>query len=70
MSADFNVALYSDVDYDSTFQLNQKIDKAIWMDNGAEVTFTQEGERVTVTTEPFTYGRNLVVRIAKLVCKE
>ncbi len=70
MCADFNVALYSEVDYDSKFQLNQKIYKATWMDNGAEVSFTQEGDQVTVTTEPFTYGRNLVVRIAKLVCEE
>lgn len=70
MSADFNVALYTDVDYDSRFVLKDKICEATWMDNGAEVAFTQEGDRVTVTTEPFTYGRNLVVRVAKLVCED
>jgi len=69
MSADFNVALYADVDYDSCFVLKEKINKVVWMDTGAEVNFVQEGERVTVTTEPFTYGRNLVVRVAKLVCR-
>lgn len=68
MSADFNVALYTDINYDSRFRLKEKISKATWMDNGAEIAFTQEGEQVTLTTEPFTYGRNLVVRVAKLVC--
>lgn len=70
MSADFNVALYTDVNYDSKFVLKDKICKATWLDNGAEVSYVQEGEQVTVTTEPFTYGRNLVVRIAKLVCED
>ena len=69
MSADFNVALFTDVNYDSRFRLKEKISKATWMDNGAEIAFTQEGEQVTVTTEPFTYGRNLVVRVAKILCE-
>lgn len=70
MSADFNVALHADVNYDSRFIFKDQIQKATWLDNGAEVAFVQEGDYTTVMTEPFTYGRNLVVRIVKLICKK
>ena len=69
MKGDANVVLFSDTDYDSKFKLEDEIERAIWMDNGAEVFFKQEGGDVTVTTVPFTYGRNLVVRVAKIICK-
>lgn len=69
MNGDANVVLVSNTDYDSKFKLEHKIERVIWMDNGADVMFKQEGSNVTVTTVPFTYGRNLVVRVAKIICK-
>lgn len=66
VSGDANVTLYTDADYESRFVLNDKIASVTWMDNGTDVAFVQEGEQVTIKTEPYTYGRNLVVRIAKI----
>jgi len=67
MSADPNVALHSDAQYSSAFSLPGKLLSACWLDNGAEVSFRQEGEKVVLQTVPYTYGRSLVVRVAKLV---
>lgn len=69
MSADPNVALFTEAQYDSKFQLTDRIESVTWMDNGDSVDFKQDGDNVTVTTVPYTYGRNLVVRVAKIVCK-
>lgn len=66
MVADANVALYMTAEYDSEFTLPQKIRSVTWMDNGEEVKFRQEGQKVTVQTVPFLYGRSLVVRVAKI----
>lgn len=69
MRADVNVALNERADYINKFELADTIESITWMDNGSEVSFVQEGNQVTVTTVPFLYGRNLVVRVAKIVCK-
>ena len=69
MIADANVAIFENTAYDSVFKLADKIQSVKWMDNGEEVAFKQDGEDVTITTVPFTYGRNLVVRVAKIVCE-
>lgn len=69
MIADANVAIFENTAYDSVFKLADKIQSVRWMDNGEEVAFKQDGEDVTITTVPFTYGRNLVVRVAKIVCE-
>ena len=69
MSADPNVALVKDSNYASRFQLKDEIEKVVWLDNGAEVAFEQENKNVTVMTVPYTYGRSLVVRVAKIICK-
>ena len=69
MSADPNVALVKDSNYASRFQLEDEIEKVVWLDNGAEVIFEQENRDVTVMTVPYTYGRSLVVRVAKIICK-
>lgn len=66
MSADPNVALSDSRDYESKFSLPEKIRSVTWMDNGSSVAFSQEGDKVTVQTEPFRYGRSLVVRVAKI----
>ena len=66
MSADPNVALSTAREYESKFCLTQKIKSIHWMDNGSPVSFRQDGETVLVQTEPYRYGRSLVVRVAKI----
>ena len=66
MSADPNVALHTDAEYMSKFRLPGKLISACWLDNGVEVMFRQSGEEVVLQTVPYTYGRSLVVRVAKL----
>ena len=69
MSADPNVALTAEANYKDAFKLSEKILSANWLDNDEPVNFTQEGENVVIRTAPFTYGRDLVVRVAKIVCE-
>lgn len=69
MSANVNVALSEDANYIERFRLPEKIRSVTWLDNQVPVHFCQEGEEVVITTEPFTYGRDLVVRVAKIVCE-
>ena len=69
MMADENVQLAEGGDFTSTFALDQKILSATWLDNGAEVKFEQQNGKTNLLTVPFTYGRHLVVRVAKLVCE-
>ena len=54
--------------YVNRFVLPEKIKSVTWLDNGTEVEFKQEGDQVAVITVPFTYGRSLVVRVAKIEC--
>lgn len=68
MVADANVAILQDAQYESKFQLANKIQSVTWLDNGETVSFIQNSNDVVVTTVPYTYGRNLVVRVAKIVC--
>ena len=71
MISDPNVAksrMESEDLYVNRFALPETIKSVTWMDDGTEVEFTQEGEQVTVKTVPFTYGRSLVIRVAKIVC--
>ena len=67
--ADENVALFEDVYYESKFRLADRIQSVEWMDTGIDLKFTQNDDEVTITTEPFCYGRNLVVRVAKIICE-
>lgn len=69
MSADPNVAVFKEAQYESKFKLADKIRAVTWMDNEAAVEYMQDGENVMVTTVPYTYGRSLVVRVAKIVCE-
>ena len=69
MSADINVACFEDSDYKDIFEFAEEVESVKWMDNGADVTFKKEGNTMTVFTEPYLYGRSLVVRVAKIVCK-
>ncbi len=66
MEADPNVALVLSANYTDVFHLGKQIKRVTWLDNGKPLTFEQDGDKVTVHTEPFCYGRNLVVRVAKI----
>lgn len=55
-----------DADFTEVFKLDRTIKSVSWLDNGEEVEFVQNGDAVTVTAKPFTYGSHLVVRIAKI----
>lgn len=66
MEIDPNVGREEEADYRDVFRLDQKIRKITWLDNGENVEFEQKDGRVTVKTVPYTYGRQLVVRVAKI----
>ncbi len=66
MSADPNVARTQQSKYEDIFRLKKKIKKVTWLDNGEEVRFEQNKDYVIIKTVPYTYGRNLVVRVAKI----
>jgi alpha-L-fucosidase len=51
------------------FDLQDRIREAYWMDNGEAVAFEQNGFDTLVHTVPYDYGRNLVVRVAKIICE-
>ena len=66
MVADPNVAKYAETEYAVSFPLECTITAAEWVDTGEPVAFTQQEGKTTVTTVPFTYGRNTVVRVVRL----
>ncbi len=67
MKANVNVELErSRPEYQNRFVLPEKIKSVKWLDNGEELSFTQEGEQVTLTTAPQHYGEQLVVKVAKI----
>lgn len=68
MIADPNVALNREADYVEKFRFDQKIRDVRWLDNGQLVAFSQNGDQTVINTEPFRYGENLVVRVAKIKC--
>ena len=68
MCFDTNVALDTDVLYEDIFAFVHKVKQITWMDNGEKVEFEQKDGKLTVHTVPFDYGRNLVVRVAKIEC--
>lgn len=48
------------------FTLSETIKEIHWLDSDSKLEFTQDGDQVTVCTEPFPYGTHLVVRVAKI----
>jgi alpha-L-fucosidase len=53
-------------EYKNLFSLPEKIKSVKWIDNGEDVAFTQDGDRVVLTTAPQRYGDQLVVKIARI----
>lgn len=66
MKANPDVEVQKDTSYKDIFSLDKQIKKITWVDNGESVGFEQEGNRVLVKTVPFQYGRQLVVRVARI----
>ena len=67
MQGSINVELIKDnPDYNNVFNLPEKIKSVKWVDNGEDLPFTQEGERVNILTAPQAYGEQLVVKIARI----
>lgn len=56
-------------DFLDVFEISKKVQSAVWLDNGEPVKFEQKGNEVMVHTVPYAYGRDLVVRVAKLYCR-
>lgn len=70
MSGDPNVTRNNAAFYQDILKMQDNIVSMEWMDNQEPIEFTQEGDNVIVKTVPFKYGRDLVVRVAKITCAE
>jgi len=57
---------HNDGRYEDIFDLSEPVRSIKWLDTGTPLPFTQTDGKVTVKTEPYAYGRNLVVRVAKI----
>jgi alpha-L-fucosidase len=66
MRGDGNVAINKEMILDNTFSLPETVQSVCWLDSGKPLQFTQTGDRVTVTAEPYRYGQSFVVRVAKI----
>jgi alpha-L-fucosidase len=67
VSANINVELAkAKPDRNNVFAFNEKIKSIKWLDNGEDVVFTQDKEKVTIVNVPQLYGEHYVVRVAKI----
>ena len=69
MSSDPNVAINRPADFTESFAFDPHIAEVRWLDTGDTLPFTQENGRVSISTTPFAYGSNLVVRVAKIITR-
>lgn len=66
---DSNVTIEGNDPYLDKFPFTDKVKSISWMDTGEEVKFEQDDDTLYVHTVPYLYGRNTVIRIAKIVCE-
>lgn len=66
-TGDAHVAIFERKKHLDTFKLKERIQSVTWLDNGEPLDFEQEEDKVTIHATPYQYGRNLVVRVAKIV---
>lgn len=66
MKGSEDVAINHTVNCDNIFTLHEKVKSVCWLDNGKALSFTQNGDEVNVQAQPFEYGQDFVVRIAKI----
>lgn len=69
MVGSINVTLNGDAKYQEIFNFESRVKSINWMDNGQVVPYEHKEGKLIVYTEPFEYGRSLVVRVAKIVCE-
>ena len=56
--------------YEARFVPSGRVVSACWLDSGAPLRFEQDGEEAVIHTAPYTYGQNMVVRVAKICVEE
>ena len=66
MSGDDNVTLDKKSPHWFSFGYDRPIRSVRWLDNGKNVVYRQEGDRLEVTANDFFYGTSLVVRVARI----
>ncbi|MBQ6825450.1 MAG: alpha-L-fucosidase [Clostridia bacterium] len=64
--SDPNVTRIHNLDYDLKFPFSSEIESVTFMDNGDKIDFEQKDGICTIHTFPYVFGRNLVVRVAKI----
>ena len=73
MSSDPNVTrMNNTVRYEDIFVLpdGEKVESACWLDNGTPLEFEVRDGATVIKTVPYLYGRNYVVRVAKIHLKK
>jgi alpha-L-fucosidase len=65
MSGDGNAVL-SGAHAPGRLAFDMPVRRITWLDNGRELPFEQKEGELTVRVNPFPYGTNLVVRVAKI----
>ena len=51
-------------------RFDRTVESVVWMDNGEELAFRQQEDRLSVRLTAFPYGKNLCVRIAQIRLKK
>lgn len=65
-----NVSLGFEENMDNVLaNFHDAVSSITWMDNGEELTFAQNGDKLTVDFTPFHYGTSLCVRVAEIKLK-
>lgn len=69
MVSDPNVAIKSNTaNYTVQFHFTNTVKSISWLDDNSPVEFSQDTDGLlSIVTKPFEYGRNLVVRVAKII---
>ncbi len=49
-----------------TFEIDGNVKSAVWLDDGSEVEFEQQSNKINVKPKNYMFGNNLVIRIAKI----
>ncbi|MBQ8742879.1 MAG: alpha-L-fucosidase [Clostridia bacterium] len=69
-NGDPNVSIgISESGHTRSFDFDKEILSVKWTDSGEETEFKQENGVTTLLTKPFVYGEDLVIRVAKIICK-
>lgn len=62
---DSNVTINKELNKTNIFPFKEKIKSVCWLDSGEKISFTQTDNEVNIRPEPFKYGQDFVIRIAK-----